>query len=96
MKDNTLNSRAFRTFLLAWSTQLGCVELVFRFVVALVFSFDELVQIREDGVILGLHSTEIGAVADAPLGVELAQHDLDGVDMPVIEILVAAKKVLEK
>ena len=41
-------------------------------------------------------SGEVGVIAQAPLAVERFQHQLDGVDVPLREVLVGAEKVLEE
>ena len=69
----------------------GGVELALALVKGFVFRFDQRVQVGQDGVIGGLHPVEIGAVGDAPLVVELLQHDLDGIDLPVVKILVYSR-----
>ena len=38
----------------------------------------------------------VRVVVDAPLAVQPLQHQLNGVDMPVREILVGAEKILQK
>jgi hypothetical protein len=59
------------------------IELAAVLVEILVFRFDEVIQIGQDGIILRLQAVEVAVVGDAPFLVELAQHDFDGVDFPV-------------
>ena len=53
------------------------------FIVLPVLPFNEFIEVREDGIVLGLETGEVGIVADTPPGVQLAHHDLNGVDVPV-------------
>ena len=72
------------------------VELVTVGVVGLKFLLDEIVEVGEDGIVLRAHPAEVGALGDAELMIQLGQHDLDGVDVCVAEILVGPEKVLEE
>ena len=65
-------------------------------IVAFEFFFDQVIEIRENRIVLRAHTAEIGPLCDAPFRVELGYHDLNGVDMGIREILVGAKEVLEE
>ena len=51
------------------------------------------VEVGEDGIVLRPQAGEIGVVIDPPLGVEPAQHDLDGISLGVVEVFVAAEEI---
>ena len=72
------------------------VELVGGHVIAFVLRLDQVIEIREDGVVLRAHTAEIGPLCDAPFLIQLGEHDLNGVDMGIREILVGAEEVLEE
>ena len=63
--------------------QFRCVELVAVPIVLSVLLLNEFIEVGKDGIVLGLEAGEVGAVADAPFGVQLAHHDLNGVDVAV-------------
>ena len=65
-------------------------------IVVLVLALDQVIQVGEDGIVLGTQSAEAALVIDSPLCVELGHHDLDGVDVTVVEILVAAEEVFQE
>ena len=65
-------------------------------IVALEFFFNQVIEVRKDGIVLWAHPAEVGALGDAELVIQLGQHDLDGVDVCVAEILVGPEKVLEE
>ena len=65
-------------------------------IVVLEFFFDQVIEVREDWIVLWPHATEVGSLRDTPLGVELGHHDLNGVDVRVAEILIGPEEVLEK
>ena len=52
-------------------------------IVLSVLLINEFIEVGKDGIVLGLEAGEVGAVADAPFGVQLAHHDLNGVDVAV-------------
>gem|GEM_PF-2183805 len=72
------------------------VELVTVGIVGLEFLLNEIVEVGENGIVLRAHPVEVGALGDAELAIQLGQHDLDGVDVCVAEILVGPEKVLEE
>ena len=72
------------------------VELVTVGIVGLEFLLNEIVEVGENGIVLRAHPVEVGALGDAELAIQLGQHDLDGVDVGVAEILVGPEKVLEE
>ena len=59
------------------------VELVGGHVIAFVLRLDQVIEIREDGVVLRAHTAEIGPLCDAPFPIQLGEHDLNGVDMGI-------------
>ena len=63
--------------------QFRCVQLMLALIVLSVLLLNELIEVGEDGVILRLEASEVCAVTDAPFGVQLAHHDLNGVDVAV-------------
>ena len=72
------------------------VKLVGGHVIAFVLRLDQVIEIREDGIVLRAHTAEIGPLCDAPFSIQLGEHDLNGVDMGIREILVGAEEVLEE
>ena len=73
--------------------QFRCVELMTAPVVLFVLLLNQLVEIGEDGVILGFQAAEVRVVADAPPGVQLAHHDFDCVNMAVGKVLVGPEEI---
>ena len=76
--------------------QFRRVELIFGFVIALKLVLNKGVKVGQNGIVCGCQSSKIGTVADAEFFVQLAQHDFNGVNMAVREILIASKEILEK
>ena len=72
------------------------IELMGVGIIAFVLRLDEIIEVGENGIVLRAHPPEIGPLCDAPLGIELGYHDLDGVDMGVRKVLVGPKKVFQK
>ena len=60
------------------------------------FVIDERVQVGQDGIVLRLELTEVRFFRDAPLLIQLGQHDLDGIQLRVGELLVGAKEILQE
>ena len=65
-------------------------------IVAFEFFFDQVIEVREDRIVLRSHSAEVAPLRDTPFCVELGHHDLDGVNVHIAEILVGTEKVLEE
>ena len=63
--------------------QFRRVQLMLALIVLSVLLINEFIEVGKDGIVLGLEAGEVGAVADAPFGVQLAHHDLNGVDVAV-------------
>ena len=63
--------------------QFRRVELVLALIILSVLLLDEFIEVGEDGIVLGLETGEVGAVADVPFGVQLAHHDLNGVNVAI-------------
>ena len=72
------------------------IELVAAGVVGLVLLLNQVIQVGEDGIVCRAHPAEVGALGDAELLVQLGQHDLDGVDVRVAEILVGTEEVFQE
>ena len=72
------------------------VELVTVGIVGLEFLLNEIVEVGQDGIVLRAHPAEVGLLVDAEFPIQLGQHDLDGIDVCVAEILVGPEKVLEE
>ena len=62
----------------------------------LVGVLHDFVEVREDGKILGPHGLKVCVVVQAPGLVQPLQHQINGVDVPVGEILVGAEEVLQE
>ena len=76
--------------------ELFSIELVLTGIVVFEFLLDEVVQIGENGIVLRTHPAEVGALGDAKLLIQLGQHDLNGIDMRVAEILIGPEEVLQE
>ena len=72
------------------------VEVSALLVVGHEFFLAELIKVLHDGIVGRFEFTVVGAVGDAESGVELGEQYLDGVDLRIGEILVAAEEVLEE
>ena len=72
------------------------VELVSGHVIAFVLRLDQVIEVGEGWIALRPHPAEVGTVCDAPFPIQLGEHDLNGVDMGIREILVGAEEVLEE
>ncbi len=76
--------------------QLGGIELAAALVIGLIFFLNQPIQVGQNGIIGGGEPVEAGAVADAELGIQLLQHDFNGVNLPVGKVLVSAEEVFQK
>ena len=76
--------------------QIPGVQGIFLLIVVLVGVLNHLVEVGQDGVVHRPEAGEIGAVVDAPFFVHPLQHQLNGVDVPVCEVLVGAEKILQE
>ena len=76
--------------------QFRRVERVLLLLVVPVGVLNDVIQVGEDGKVRVLHGGEVRAVIQPPPGVEPLQHQLDGVDVPVREVLIGAECVLEE
>ncbi len=76
--------------------QLCGIELAAVLVKGLVFFLNQRIQVGQDGIVLGGQPVKLGTVADAELGIQLLQHDFDGVDLPVRKVFICPEKVLEE
>ena len=56
----------------------------------------EVIQIRENGVVLRGKLAQVCLLRNAPTGIQFGQHDLYGVQLRVGEILVGPKEVFQK
>ena len=72
------------------------VELMDSITIVLILRLDEVIEVGEGGIAFRPHSAEVSPVCDAPFLIQLREHDLDGIDMSVAEILVGTKEILEK
>ena len=70
------------------------VQRVILPLIVLIGVLHDRIEVREDGKVLGPHRFEVRAVVQAPGLVQPLQHQLDGVDVPVGEVLVGAEEVL--
>ena len=62
-------------------------------VIVLIGLLNGVVEVSQDGVVGRSHPGEVGGVADAPLTVEPLHHQLQGVDVGGVEILVDTEDV---
>ena len=76
--------------------QFPRVQRVFLSVIVLVGVLDHIVEVGEDGEIIGSHGLEIRVIVESPLPVQPFQHQLDGVDVAVRKVLIGPEKVLEE
>ena len=74
--------------------KLRRIKLPFLFIKAFVFRLDKIVHLRKGWVILRPQQFKIRLVTQAPALVQLLQHDLDHIDLPVREVLVTAEEIL--
>ena len=65
-------------------------------IVVFEFLLDEVVKVGENGIVLRTHPAEVGALGDAELLIQLGQHDLNGIDMRIAEILIGPEEVLQE
>lgn len=72
------------------------VELMRFGMIVFELIFDQVIEIRENGIIFCLHPSKVAPVRDIPFLIQLRQHDLDGVDVSIAEIFIGAEKVLEE
>ena len=76
--------------------QITGVQRIFLTVIGLVDFLDLVIEVGEGREVLRLDGLDLGVVIDAPLGIQALQHQLDGVDVPVCKVLVAAEKILQE
>ena len=74
--------------------QITGVQRIFLTVIGLVDFLDLVIEVGEGREVLRLDGLDLGVVIDAPLGIQALQHQLNGVDVPVCKVLVAAEKIL--
>ena len=72
------------------------VELVLTSVVGLELLLNQVIEVGKDGIVLRAHPAEVGLLVDAEFPIQLGQHDLDGIDMRVAEILIGPEEVLQE
>lgn len=72
------------------------VEVLPLLVVAVEFFFAQFVEVLHDREVRGLLGAVVRGVGDAEAGVQLGEQNLNGVDLRIGEVLVAAEEVLEK
>ena len=72
------------------------VQLVSVRIIPLILLLNKVIEVRKDGVSLRLQAAEVSGIADAPLFIQAANHNLNGINVPVAEIFVGAEKVLEE
>ena len=62
-------------------------------VIVLIGLLNGVVEVSQDGVVGRSHSGEVGGVTDAPLPVEPLHHQLQGIDVGGVELLVDTEDV---
>lgn len=72
------------------------VEVLALLVVAVEFFLAQLVEVLHDREIRGLLGAVISGVGDAEARIQFGEQNLNGVDLRIREVLVAAEKVLEE
>lgn len=72
------------------------VEVFPLLVVAVKLFLAQLIEVLHDREVRGLLGAVVGGVGDAEAVVQLGEQDLDGVDLRIGKILVAAEEVLEE
>ena len=65
-------------------------------VIVLQLPLHQLVQVSQGGELLRRQAVEVRIIANAPLGVELCQHDLQGVKLGIGEVFVGPEEVLQE
>ena len=73
-----------------------CVERVTAGIVRVKLLLHQVVEVGEDGVVLRAHLRKVGVLGDAELLVQLGEHDFDGVDVGIAEILVGSEEVFQE
>lgn len=72
------------------------VEVFPLLVVAVEFFLAQLIEVLHDWEVRGLLRAVVGGVGDAEAGIQLGEQNLNGVDLRIGEVLVAAEEVLEE
>ena len=75
---------------------LGSIKLTFTLIKRLIFRFHERIQVRQDRVIVGSQSSEVRLICDVPFGIQLLEHDLDHINLPVCKIFIGPEEIFEK
>ena len=70
--------------------KLFCIELILTTTIVPTLILD---PVREDGIVIGFQTAEVGAVGNAKLSIELGQYDFDGVDVCIQEVLIGMEEV---
>ena len=73
-----------------------CIEVLPLLVVAVEFFLAQLVEVLHDREVRGLLRAVVCGVGNAEAGIQLGEQNLNGVDLRIGEILIAAEKVLEE
>lgn len=72
------------------------VEVFPLLVVAVEFFLAQLVEVLHDWEVRGLLGAVVGGVSNAEAGIQLGEQDLDGVDLRIGEVLVAAEEIFQE
>lgn len=72
------------------------IEGLFLSVVVLIGVLNDGVKVGKGGVLLRVQPREICIICDIEVIIEPLQHNLDGVNVPVLKGFVAAEEVLEE
>ena len=72
------------------------IQRIFFSVIVLICFLDHIVQVGHNGIVGGLQSCEVGIIIQAPPVIEPLQHQFDGVDVTVGEVLVGLEEVFQE
>lgn len=72
------------------------VEVFPLLVVAVKLFLAQLIEVLHDREVRGLFGAVVGGIGDAEAGVQLGEQDLDGVDLRIGKILVAAEEIFQE
>ena len=72
------------------------VERVTAGVIVVKLLLHQVVEVGEDGVVFRVHLRKVGVLGDAELLVQLGEHDFDGVDVGIAEILIGSEEVFQE
>ena len=72
------------------------IEVFPLLIIGHIFFLAQMIEVLHRGIVGGAELIIIGEVGDAESRIQLCEEDFDGVELTVVEFLIATEKVLEE